>query len=179
MPGGTTGGTNGQTQQMPDGQTSGQTDGQTGGMPSGMPSGMPGGMPGGMGGEVDEKLADAVSTNAGNYTWVAASIGAQTTSGLQLETGEAVMAIGGFNGSTNSISLEQFKEYVANGEIHYFISGGMGGMAAMGDMPGMPEGAGGSSDETTSGSKITDWVEENFTKTTIGSSTVYDLTEAS
>ncbi|SDK08356.1 4-amino-4-deoxy-L-arabinose transferase [Nocardioides sp. YR527] len=157
MPGGTTGGTTGQTPQMPGGN---------GGGNGGGPGGGRGGMMGG--GEVDEELAEAVSTNAGNYTWVAATIGSQTAAGLQLETGEAVMAIGGFNGTSNSITLEQFQEYVANGEIHYFIAGGgMGGM----------RGAGDSSDETSSASEISAWVTENFTQTTIGSSTVYDLTE--
>ncbi|WP_246087894.1 ArnT family glycosyltransferase [Nocardioides albertanoniae] len=157
MPGGQTpGGTNGQTQQMP--------GGQTGGMRAGGPAGGPMG-----GGQVDEELADAVSTNAGNYTWVAASIGSQTAAGLQLETGEAVMAIGGFNGTSNSISLEQFKAYVADGQIHYFISGG--------GMGGMRGGPGGSGNETSSASEITAWVEDNFTETTIGSSTVYDLSE--
>ncbi|MFE6646584.1 ArnT family glycosyltransferase [Nocardioides sp. NPDC057772] len=144
-----------------------------GGPPNGAPGGaqgrpqqMPGGRGGMMGGgQVDEELAEAVSTNAGNYSWVAASIGSQTAASLQLETGEAVMAIGGFNGTSNSITLEQFQEYVANGEIHYFIAGGgMGGMR-------------GGSDETSSASEISAWVSENFTETTIGSSTVYDLTE--
>ena len=34
------------------------------------------------------------------------------------------MAIGGFNGSDPSPTLAQFQEYVADGEIHYFIGGG-------------------------------------------------------
>ncbi|MDQ4112836.1 MAG: glycosyl transferase, partial [Actinomycetota bacterium] len=143
---------------------------QNGTPPTGQPQQMPGGMRGGGmmgGGAVDEELAEAVSTNAGHYTWVAATIGSQTAAGLQLETGEAVMAIGGFNGTSNSITLEQFQEYVANGEIHYFIAGGgMGGMRG-----------GGGNDETSSASEISAWVTENFTETTIGSSTVYDLTE--
>ncbi|MET8520506.1 glycosyltransferase family 39 protein [Nocardioides sp. NPDC004968] len=165
-PGGAGGGPGPQAQNgtPPTGQMP-QTPG--GGLPDGMPGGTRGG---GMmgGGNVDEELAEAVSTNAGNYTWVAATIGSQTAAGLQLETGEAVMAIGGFNGTSNSITLEQFQEYVANGEIHYFIAGGgMGGMGARG----------GNSDETSSASQISAWVEENFTQTTIGSSTVYDLTE--
>ena len=165
MPGG--GGPGGQTNGTPPNGTP-----PNGTSPNGAPGGMTGGGTGGMrgggmmgGSAVDEELAEAVSTNAGNYTWVAATIGSQTAASVQLETGEAVMAIGGFNGTTDSITLEQFQEYVANGEIHYFISGGgMGGM-------------GGSSDETSSASEITAWVTENFTQTTIGNSTVYDLTE--
>ena len=34
------------------------------------------------------------------------------------------MAIGGFNGSDPSPTLEQFQAYVAAGRIHYFIGGG-------------------------------------------------------
>ena len=34
------------------------------------------------------------------------------------------MAIGGFNGSDPSPTLAQFQEYVADGEIHWFIGGG-------------------------------------------------------
>lgn len=153
IPGGTTGGTTGQAPQMPGGNGGGPGGGRGGGMMGG--------------GNVDAELAEAVSTNAGNYTWAAATIGSQTAAGLQLETSEPVMAIGGFNGTSNSITLEQFQEYVANGEIHYFIAGGMGGMG----------GRGGSSDETSSASQISAWVTENFTETTIGGSTVYDLTE--
>ena len=39
-------------------------------------------------------------------------------------TGDPVMAIGGFNGSDPSPTLAQFKEYVAQGKIHYFVGGG-------------------------------------------------------
>ena len=39
------------------------------------------------------------------------------------------MAIGGFNGSDPSPTLAQFQQYVADGDIHWFIAsgGGMGG----------------------------------------------------
>lgn len=166
-PGGAGGGPGAPTQNgtPPTGQTP-QMPGGNGGGNGGGPGGGRGGMMGG--GDVDEELAEAVSTNAGHYTWVAATIGSQTAAGLQLETGEAVMAIGGFNGTSNSITLEQFQEYVADGEIHYFIAGG--GMGGIGGMRG-------GSDETSSASEISAWVTENFTQTTIGSATVYDLTE--
>ncbi|MEU0312617.1 glycosyltransferase family 39 protein [Nocardioides sp. NPDC006273] len=160
------GGPGGQNGAPPAGQMPGtQMPGRGNG--GGMPAGGIGGPTGG--GQVDDELAEAVSTNAANFTWVAATIGSQTAAGLQLETGEAVMAIGGFNGTSNSITLEQFQEYVADGEIHYFISGGGvgGGMG----------GRGGSSNETSSASEISAWVAERFTQTTIGSTTVYDLTE--
>ncbi len=71
------------------------------------------------------------------------------------------MAVGGFNGTDPSPTLAQFKEYVADGRIHYFIAGGMGG--------GMGGGSG-------SSSQITSWVEATFKEVTVGSATFYDLT---
>jgi hypothetical protein len=75
--------------------------------------------------------------------------------------GKAVMAIGGWSGSDPTPTLAQFKAYVAAGEIRYFIVGGAGGG---------PGGGAGSSSE------ITNWVTSNFTATSVGGQTVYDLT---
>ena len=58
------------------------------------------------------------------YTWVAAAVGSNRPPGYQLATGDPVMAIGGFNGTDPSPTLEQFQQYVADGEIHWFIGGG-------------------------------------------------------
>jgi hypothetical protein len=76
-----------------------------------------------------------------------------------------VIALGGWNGSDPSPTLAQFKAYVASGKIHYFIAGGQGGGGSA---------AGG----TSSVSAITSWVESTFTSTTVGGSTVYDLTSS-
>ncbi len=109
------------------------------------------------------QLAATLSENADSYTWVAAGIGSQTAAGYQLATGDPVMAIGGFNGSDPSPTLEQFQQYVADGEIHWFIAGSSGGPGGMG--PG-----GGTSSE------ITTWVEQNFDSVTVDGVTLYDLT---
>ena len=45
------------------------------------------------------------------------------------------MAIGGFNGSDPSPTLAQFKAYVAQGKIHYFIASGGGMMGGGGGRP--------------------------------------------
>jgi hypothetical protein len=73
------------------------------------------------------------------------------------------MAIGGFNGSDPSPTLEQFQAYVAAGRIHYFIGGGN---------------FGGQNGGSNAASQIAEWVAENYTATTVGSTTVYDLTAA-
>ena len=64
----------------------------------------PGGRGGGPSGLLDAStpsaaLVTALQTDAGSYTWVLATVGANNAAGYQLATGDAVMAIGGFNGS--------------------------------------------------------------------------------
>jgi 4-amino-4-deoxy-L-arabinose transferase-like glycosyltransferase len=163
FPGGGMPGRNGNT------QGNGTTQNQQGGMPGGA-AGDGGGMGGGggvggllNGASVSAEAKKLLKADADDYTWAAAAIGAQNAASYQLATDESVMAIGGFNGTDPSPTLAQFKEYVADGKIHYFISSGSGG------------GMGGSSSGTSS--QITSWVEANFKKVTVGSATFYDLTQ--
>jgi 4-amino-4-deoxy-L-arabinose transferase-like glycosyltransferase len=122
-----------------------------------------GGMGGLLGGaDVSAEAEALLEKNAEDYTWAAAAIGSQNAASYQLATERPVMAIGGFNGSDPSPTLAQFKKYVADGEIHYFIAGGGRG--------GGPGGNG--------SSEITTWVEETFTEVTVGEVTFYDLTAA-
>ncbi|MCX4812460.1 glycosyltransferase family 39 protein [Streptomyces sp. NBC_01239] len=169
FPGGGTGGGTGTmpgggTGTMPGGGTGTQRQGGGFGGQTGGDGGMGGG--GGVGGllngaTVTSAAKKLLQTDVGKYTWVAASIGSQNAASYQLATGDPVMAIGGFNGTDPSPTLAQFKKYVADGRIHYFISGGTG--------------MGGSS--TGSSSQISSWVEKNYKKVTVGSATFYDLTQ--
>ena len=106
------------------------------------------------------KLVKALETDAGNYTWVAATVNSNSAAGYQLATDDPVMAIGGFNGTDPAPTLAQFERYVASKKIHYFIAGGGG--------PG--NGTSGS----TAG-QITQWVENHFTAQTLDGVTLYDL----
>ncbi|MFF9814658.1 ArnT family glycosyltransferase [Streptomyces sp. NPDC014006] len=164
------GGTPGQNQGQNQGQGQNQLPGGRNG--NGFPGGRTGGE-GGMGGGAGGLLNGAnvspaakklLETDAAKYTWVAASIGSQNAASYQLSTGDPVMAIGGFNGTDPSPTLAQFKEYVQEGKIHYFIAGGMGGMGGMGGGHG-------------TSSRITSWVQSTFKKVTAGSATFYDLTQ--
>ncbi|MEU9270505.1 glycosyltransferase family 39 protein [Streptomyces sp. NPDC048251] len=162
------GGMPGQNQQNGNGSTQGQGQNQQGG-PGGQ-TGDGGGMGGGggvggllNGASVTDEAKKLLEADSGKYTWAAAAIGAQNAASYQLATGDAVMAIGGFNGTDPSPTLAQFKQYVTDGKIHYFISSGSGG------------GMSASSDGTSS--QITSWVEANFKKVTVGSATFYDLTQ--
>jgi 4-amino-4-deoxy-L-arabinose transferase-like glycosyltransferase len=138
----------------------------TGGTASGAPgtgNSAPGG-PGGFGGGPGEESVDAdlvaLLQNAGTR-WAAATTGSQGAASMELASGASVMAMGGFVGSDPYPTLQQFQQYVADGEIHYLVTGGMGGG---------PGGRGGATSE------ITSWVEEHYTATTVGGRTVYDLT---
>ena len=71
-------------------------------------------------------LNKALQTDAGKYTWAAATVNSNNAAGYQLGSGEPVMAIGGFNGTDPAPTLSQFEKYVSEGKIHYFISSGGG-----------------------------------------------------
>ena len=128
-------------------------------------AGGPGGGAGGLlnGSTPSAELVAALEADAGSYTWVAATVGANQAAGYQLGTEHAVMAIGGFNGTDPTPTLAQFEADVAAHKIHWFIAGGGG--TGLG-------GAGGSS----SSSAITSWVTSHFTAKTVGGVTLYDLT---
>ncbi|MTB70604.1 phospholipid carrier-dependent glycosyltransferase [Arsenicicoccus sp. MKL-02] len=161
--------------------------GPTGGAPSGT-----GGAPGGTGGAVGQaptgqasqagqagqagqrSTSSATSSSTGDVTtllrsagttWSAAVVGDQTAAGYILSTDTAVMAIGGWSGTDASPTLAEFQQYVADGQIHYFVDGGRSGGPGAGD-------------SSSSASQITAWVKAHWTATTVGGTTVYDLTSA-
>jgi hypothetical protein len=136
--------------------------------PFGITKGRPGGPggTGGPGGPGGDRAVDAAVTSllkATTSRWAAATMGSQSAAPLQLASGRAVMAIGGFSGGDPAPTLAQFQRYVAGGEVRYFIAGGRGG--GFGGGPGGRDGGG----------EIASWVQSHFTATTVGGQTVYDL----
>ncbi|MEO8263745.1 MAG: glycosyl transferase, partial [Pseudolysinimonas sp.] len=109
---------------------------------------------------VDDAAVAVLTTDAADYTWVAATVGSQRAAGFQLATQLPVMPIGGFNGSDPSPTLAQFQQLVADGRIHYFIAGSVG------------RSNGGSS----ASSQIAAWVESRYEPQQIGTVALYDLT---
>ncbi|MBH0778167.1 glycosyltransferase family 39 protein [Nocardia bovistercoris] len=150
------------TQPAPGGATGPANGGNLpdGGAPDG---GMNADGPGAMGGLLgssrpSDRVITLLKSDSETYTWAAATIGSNSAAGYQLATELPIMPVGGFNGSDPSPTLAQFQQYVAEGKIHYFITGG-----------------GNRSGESTS-SAITTWVQENFTATEVDGVTLYDLT---
>jgi 4-amino-4-deoxy-L-arabinose transferase-like glycosyltransferase len=137
----------------------------TGGMPRGGADGFGAGNGqggGGLGGNttVSSALTKLLEQDASRYTWIAATEGSMGAAPLELATGDAVMAIGGFNGTDPWPTLAVFKELVARHEIHYYV--GQGSQSFGGGR---------------GSSAIAAWVEAHFTKQTVGGQTVYDLTK--
>ncbi len=121
-----------------------------------------GGFGGGLGGSttVSSALTKLLEEDASGYKWVAATEGSEAAAPLELATGDAVMSVGGFNGTDPWPTLAVFKQLVANHEIHYYVGQGTQSFG----------GGRGSS-------VIAAWVAAHFRKQTVGGETVYNLTE--
>nr|WP_227985070.1 glycosyltransferase family 39 protein [Nocardia spumae] len=96
------------------------------------------------------------------YRWAAATAGSDRAASYQLATQLPILAIGGFDGGARAPAPDQFRDHVANGDIHYFIGGG--------------------NDDSRSGpaespaARITSWVAQHFPRQDIDGVAVYDLT---
>ena len=131
---------------------------------------LPAGGQGGAGGllaasEPSAALTALLLQDADDYTWIAAAVGSNSASGYQLATEEPVMAVGGFNGSDPSPTLQEFQALVDAGEIHWFIGGGGGRGTQLGG--------------SEASSDISAWVAQTFAATTVDGVTLYDLTAPS
>ncbi|MDT4981227.1 MAG: hypothetical protein QOG07_3106 [Pseudonocardiales bacterium] len=127
----------------------------TGGAPTGGTRGA-----GGLRGGQTANAALTALLKATNTTWAAATVGSQSAAPLELASGKAVIAIGGFSGTDNAPTLAQFQQLVAGGQVRYYIGGG-----------GQGGGPGGGN------TSIATWVAAHYTATTVGGSTVYDLSK--
>ena len=110
--------------------------------------------------QVSSALAKLLEQDASGYKWVAATEGSTGAAPLELATGDAVMSIGGFNGTDPWPTLAVFKDLVAKHEIHYYV--GQGSQSFGGGQ---------------GSSAIASWVAAHFKKETVGGQTVYDLTQ--
>jgi 4-amino-4-deoxy-L-arabinose transferase-like glycosyltransferase len=114
---------------------------------------------GGMRMDRDESVSSELAAllSATDTEWAAATTNATSAAGLELSSGKSVIAIGGWSGSDPAPTLEEFKQYVAEGRISYYVT--------MGGMSGGPGGSSG----------IAEWVADNYDSQTVGNTTVYDL----
>jgi len=107
------------------------------------------------GGATSSELTALLS--ATGSTWSAAVSTSQTAASLELASGTSVMSLGGWSGTDSAVTLAEFQQLVADGQVHYYIGGGMGV----------------SSDSTAS--RIAEWVQATYPATDVGGRTVYFL----
>ncbi len=96
-----------------------------------------------------------------NTEWSAALLRSSSAAGLELSTGTAVMAVGGFSGNDPAPTLSQFQDDVAQHKVAYYIV-----VNTRGRGPGW--GNRGHAD-------IAKWVAATFPSSTVGDATVYNL----
>jgi hypothetical protein len=121
-----------------------------------------GGQGAGLGGstQVSSALLKLLEQDSSRYHWVAATEGSEAAAPLELATGDAVMAIGGFYGTDPWPTLAAFQELVADHEVRYYL--GQGSQSFGGGQ---------------GSSAIAAWVAAHFKKLTVGGETVYDLSQ--
>ena len=95
-----------------------------------------------------------------------ATVGANEAAGYQLSTGDAVMAIGGFNGTDPAPTLAEFEKLVAGRQDPL--------LHRRWRHRSRPGGAGRPTSRRPP-AQITSWVEAHFASTTVGGVTVYNL----
>ncbi|OOM77973.1 glycosyltransferase family 39 protein [Clostridium sp. BL-8] len=86
-----------------------------------------GGMSFGGGNNVSSsKLIDFLKNNITTEKYSLVVSSSQSADSIIIQSGESVMALGGFSGSDNILTLDEFKELVKNGEVRYVLTGGGG-----------------------------------------------------
>jgi 4-amino-4-deoxy-L-arabinose transferase-like glycosyltransferase len=121
-------------------------------------------------GQANDQLIGYLEANKGNATWLVAVASSNEAAPIQLATGDAVMTVGGFNGSDQALTVEQLQAYVVSGQLRYFLVSGGGGFGA----PGIRPGAAGNADTA-----LLTWVTEHGTLVDqAGGGQLYDLSAA-
>jgi 4-amino-4-deoxy-L-arabinose transferase-like glycosyltransferase len=176
--GGGFGGSQGGSQGGPGGQGG---PGVQGGAPgAGTQGGAPQGAGGGQGGftgqggpggqdTASSSLLSYLEANRGSAKYLVAVFGAQSAASLITASGgQAVLPIGGFNGTDPAPTFAAFQKMVASGELKYVMVSGQGGFGG---------GPGGGS-ESGDAAQIRSWVEQNCTQVTdAGTSGLYLCTK--
>jgi 4-amino-4-deoxy-L-arabinose transferase-like glycosyltransferase len=160
-----------------------------GALPAGPPPGvggrgLPAGTVGAPGGAVDSAMVSYLTAHRGGTTWLLATSSSMEAAGIQLATGEPVMAMGGFSGSDPAMSVDRLMALVAAGRLRYVLiagpglpSGGVPGGpgAAVGAGGAGPRGAGPGGGNTA----VSDWVQAHGSAVSYGGSgsggILYDL----
>lgn len=123
--------------------------GGAGGFPSRADAGQARGLAAGGGGlQVDSALVAYLKAHQGSARYLFATLSSQSAAPYIIVTGKPVLALGGFSGSDQILTLSQLKTLIREGQVRYFLAGGGGG--------GFGGGAG--------NAQLVQWIEANFSQ---------------
>ena len=71
--------------------------------------------------ELTQQLMDYLVANKGDATWLVAVRSANEAAEVQLATGQPVMAMGGFSGTDQALSLAELESDVASARLRYIL----------------------------------------------------------
>ncbi|WXJ93388.1 hypothetical protein MTCOM_23860 [Moorella thermoacetica] len=106
---------------------------------------------GGMNSGINTKLLEYLTLNNTGEKYLFATTDANTAAPYIIETGKAVMAMGGFSGSDPILTVEKLKQMVANKEVKFFLIPSRSGFGG---------GPGGNNE-------VLDWIRANSTEVPI------------
>jgi 4-amino-4-deoxy-L-arabinose transferase-like glycosyltransferase len=107
-------------------------------------------------------LLERLRNHPPSTTWAAAVVGSETAANYQLESGHAVLPLGGFDGTDPFPTLEQFTDLVGQGRV---------GSVVIQNLPPLPlEGRGESA-------RIVEWVRARFTAERIDGAEYFRLAQ--
>jgi 4-amino-4-deoxy-L-arabinose transferase-like glycosyltransferase len=113
--------------------------------------------------QVNSTLLTYLKANQGSATYLFATESSHTAAPYIIETGKAVMALGGFSGSDQILTVSQLQTLVSEGQVHYFLLSG-GGFGGAGDSSG--------------NAALVQWVEAHGTTITVSGVTLYYVSSA-
>jgi 4-amino-4-deoxy-L-arabinose transferase-like glycosyltransferase len=117
----------------------------------------------------ESSLVNYLTKNRNGAKWLVAVSSANESAPIQISSRQPVMAIGGFNGGDNTVSLDDFKALIKEGKIRYYAVSSRG-PDGFGGGPGGGRRPGGNSE-------IESWIKTNCTEVNYGgdSVTLYKL----
>lgn len=107
------------------------------------------GMGGGPDAGINDKLLEYVARNNTGETYLFATTDSHTAQSYIIDTGKAVIAMGGFSGSDPNLTVEKLKQKVANKEVKYFL---------------IPSGSGFGNGDGGGSNEVMNWIRANSTE---------------
>ena len=147
------------------------------GAPPGLRGGFPGGArTGGQGGPratVSKATLRYLEAHQGSAKYLVAATGSQVTAPIIIETGKAVVTIGGFNGSDPTPTASQLAALVKRGELKYVLFSNGGGGPPGTDTSTAPSNRGGGPPGAGTSTALEQWVKAHGTVVRSDGMTLY------